>query len=274
MKAPESARSGPIRLPAVAGSFYPDNPGRLERLVDDLLADAEAPLGPVPKALIAPHAGYVYSGPIAASAFVQLPPRGNVRRVVLLGPSHFVPFEGLALSPAAGFATPLGTVPVDAEAVRQVQTLPQVRVSEAAHSREHSLEVELPFLQRRLGQFSIVPLVVGQATDEEVGQVIERLWGGPETVFVISSDLSHYYDYQTACELDRQTADAIEALRPQDIGEEQACGRIPIRGLLWAAARRGLTATTLDLRNSGDTAGPRDRVVGYGAFAFTERRER
>lgn len=271
MKASERAGSKPVRLPAVAGSFYPDNAARLERLVDELLSTAQAPVGPPPKALIAPHAGYIYSGPIAASAFVQLPRRGSVRRVVLLGPSHFVPFEGLALSPAASFATPLGTVPVDTEAVGQVQALPQVRVLEAAHSREHSLEVELPWLQRWLGEFAIVPLVVGQAADQEVGQLIERLWGGPETVFVISSDLSHYYDYQTACELDRQTARAIEALRPEDIGEEQACGRIPIRGLLWAAARRGLTAKTLDLRNSGDTAGPRHQVVGYGAFAFTER---
>jgi AmmeMemoRadiSam system protein B len=270
MKPSELSAAKPVRLPAVAGTFYPDSAPRLERMVEDLLARPQAPVGPAPKALIAPHAGYIYSGPIAASAFVQLPRQGVVRRVVLLGPSHFVPFEGLALSPARAFATPLGTVPVDTTAVHLLQALPQVRMLEAAHSREHSLEVELPFLQRWLGDFTIVPLVVGHATDEEVGQVIERLWGGPETVFVISSDLSHYYDYETACALDRQTARAIEALRGQDIGEEQACGRIPIRGLLWVAARRGLKAKTLDLRNSGDTAGPRDRVVGYGAFAFTE----
>jgi MEMO1 family protein len=258
-----------VRPPAVAGTFYPDSGLRLSSLVDDLLQTAQAPAGPVPKALIAPHAGYVFSGPIAASAFVQLPEHGSVRRIVLLGPSHFVPFDGLALSPCAQFLTPLGTVPVDQEAVGQIKSLPQVRVFEAAHSREHSLEVELPFLQRRLGEFQLVPLVVGDASDAEVGEVLDRLWGGPETLFVISSDLSHYYDYDTARGLDSETAQAIEELRPEEIGAGSACGRIPIRGLLWAAGKRGLVARTLDLRNSGDTAGSRDRVVGYGAFAFT-----
>jgi hypothetical protein len=243
----------------------------LRAQVDELLQAAQAPAGPVPKALIAPHAGYLYSGPVAASAFVQLPPTAGIRRVVLLGPSHFVPFEGLALGPWTAFATPLGAVPVDAAAVEQIRALPQVRVLAAAHAREHGLEVELPFLQHRLEGFSLVPLVVGHATDQEVGEVIDLLWGGPETVFLISSDLSHYYDYHTAQELDRDTARAIEGFRAEDLGANRACGRIPIRGLLRAARKRGLQAETLDLRNSGDTAGPRDRVVGYGAFAFTHR---
>ncbi len=257
-----------VRRPAVAGTFYPQGASQLKRMVDDLLETANPQPGPPPKALIAPHAGYVYSGPIAASAFVQVRPLTSIRRVVLLGPSHFVALRGLALSPDTAFATPLGIVPIDQPAADQARTLPQVRVSESAHSHEHSLEVELPFLQHVLGAFSLVPLVVGDATDEEVGQVIDLLWGGPETLLVISSDLSHYLDYESARELDGLTARAIEGLRSEDIGTDQACGRIPIRGLLWAARRRGFTAKTLDLRNSGDTAGPRDRVVGYGAFAL------
>ena len=257
-----------VRHPAVAGAFYPQGAPQLQRMVDDLLATARAQPAATPKALIAPHAGYIYSGPIAASAFVQVKSPATIRRVVLLGPSHFVPLQGLALSPDTAFATPLGIVPVDQPAANQLQALPQVRVSESAHRREHSLEVELPFLQQVLGAFTLVPLAVGDATDEEMGQVIDLLWGGPETLFVISSDLSHYLDYPSARQLDSETASAIEALRPEDIGTNQACGRVPIRGLLWAARQRRLAATTLDLRNSGDTAGPRDRVVGYGAFAF------
>jgi hypothetical protein len=262
----DEARS--VRQPAVAGAFYPQGATQLKRMVDDLLETARAQPAGTPKALIAPHAGYVYSGPIAASAFVQVKHPTSIRRVVLLGPSHFVPLRGLALSPDTAFATPLGVVPVDQSAADQVQALPQVRVSESAHFREHSLEVELPFLQQVLGAFTLVPFVVGDATDEEVGQVVDLLWGGPETLFVISSDLSHYLDYQSARQLDGQTACAIEGLRLEDIGVDQACGRVPIRGLLWAARTRGFTAKTLDLRNSGDTAGPRDRVVGYGAFAL------
>jgi hypothetical protein len=259
-----------VRPAAVAGSFYPGNPARLRQTVEDLLAQAPVATGSAPKALIAPHAGYPFSGPIAASAFAPLDRASGVRRVVLLGPSHHLAYRGLALPDAGGFETPLGLVPVDAEGVQTISALPQVRELDAAHEREHSLEVELPFLQRALGAFTLVPLVVGDASDEEVGAVVDLLWGGPETLFVISSDLSHYYDYATAQALDRRTARAIEQLRPQDIGAEQACGRVPIRGWLWAAGKRGLRAVTADLRNSGDTAGPRDRVVGYGAFLFTD----
>lgn len=270
MKLGRSESGESVREPAVAGTFYPASAAQLSRMVEDLLESAAAQPGDAaPKAIIAPHAGYVYSGPIAASAFVQLPPKSDIQRVVLLGPSHFVPVPGLALSPDDSFATPFGTVPVDTDAVARLQSLPQVQVSACAHAREHSLEVELPFLQQRLGTFSLVPLVVGDATDEAVGEVIDLLWDGPETLFVISSDLSHYLDYRSAQALDGRTARAIEGLCAEDIGTDQACGRIPIRGLLWAARKRGLSATTIDLRNSGDTAGSRDRVVGYGAFVFT-----
>jgi hypothetical protein len=156
--------------------------------------------------------------------------------------------------------------------MQRLGALPQVRVREEAHEWEHSLEVELPFLQLVLGEFRVVPLVTGDASDEEIGEVVELLWGDTETVFVISSDLSHYYEYETARQMDRETADAIEALRPSDIGSDQACGRVAIRGLLWAAKRRQLRSRTIDLRNSGDTAGSKDQVVGYGAFGFTETR--
>ena len=257
-----------VREPAVAGRFYPGHPGQLTRTVVDFLDVAKPSLPTVPKALIAPHAGYPYSGPIAASAFVHLPRNATIRRVVLLGPSHHVGFQGIALTGASGFATPLGVVPVDREAMTTLATFPQARVIEDAHAWEHSLEVELPFLQLLLDDFTVVPLVTGDASDEEIAQVIEALWSGPETVFVISSDLSHYHDYDTARGLDRRTADAIEHLDPVHIGTEQACGRVAIRGLLRAAQHRGLQPTTIDLRNSGDTAGTRDRVVGYGAFGF------
>jgi hypothetical protein len=267
----ETIQAGKVRPAAVAGRFYPDDPAELRELVNGLLAQVPPATGPGPKALIAPHAGYLYSGPIAASAYAQLIPASDqIERVVLLGPSHYVAVEGLATSSADGFATPLGVVPVDVEAVRQVRALSQVRESDEAHEYEHSLEVQLPFLQTVLGAFALVPLAVGEATAEEVSQVLEALWGGPETRVVISSDLSHYYDFQTAKRLDSATAKAIEALKPNGVSEERACGRTPIRGLLEAARRHGLHARTVDLRNSGDTAGPRDKVVGYGAFVFEQ----
>ncbi len=259
------------RPPAVAGQFYPGDSAELRRMVEEFLREAKPSALPAPKAVIAPHAGYVYSGPIAASAYARFTPdRDLIKRVVLLGPSHRVPFRGLAASSAESFATPLGTVPVDAEAIQTIMSLTQVAVLNGAHTHEHSLEVHLPFLQVVLADFKIVPLVVGDATDEQIGEVINALWGGAETRFVISSDLSHYYDYATARRLDSATARAIEALRPEDIGDEQACGRLPIRGLLCAARRHDLRVHTLDLRNSGDTAGPRDQVVGYGAWALEE----
>jgi AmmeMemoRadiSam system protein B len=256
----------------VAGQFYPDDPAELRDMVEGFLREAkvEQPLA-TPKAIIAPHAGYIYSGPIAASAYARLgAARDTVKRVVLLGPSHRVPFRGLAASSAEAFATPLGPVPVDAEGVRELLSLSQVAVLDQAHAYEHSLEVHLPFLQVVLADFKIVPLVVGDASDEEVAEVIEALWGGDETRFVISSDLSHYLDYTTAQKLDQATARAIESLKPQNVGVEQACGRIPVRGLLHAARRHGLRVRTADLRNSGDTAGPRHQVVGYGAWTFEE----
>ena len=257
-----------VRPPAVAGTFYPDDAPELDAVVGRYLDAVEA-AGPAPKALIAPHAGYIYSGAVAASAYARrTAARDEIERVVLVGPAHRVPFHGLAVSAATAFATPLGPVPVDADAVQSLRALPQVILLDEAHRLEHSLEVQLPFLQRLLDDFSIVPLVVGNASTEEVAEVLEAVWGGRETVVVISSDLSHYLDYDSARRLDAATCRAIEQLRPEDIAPEQACGGNPIKGLLSVARARGMSVTTLDLRNSGDTAGPRHQVVGYGAWVF------
>ena len=234
--------SANIRPPAVAGQFYPDNPAELRRRIENFLREPDAPTGSSPKAVIAPHAGYIYSGPIAASAYAQLAPsRDSIKRVVLLGPSHFVSFDGLAATGAAAFSTPLGTVPVDTAAVRDIcSRLPQVSVRDDAHAEEHALEVQLPFLQVVLADFKIVPLLVGEASDDEVAAVIEALWDGDETRIVISSDLSHYHDYATAQQTDAETARAIESLDWKKLDDNRACGCRPICGLLNAAKERGL----------------------------------
>jgi len=267
----EGLKMGFIRSPAVAGQFYPGDSKQLSSMVERYLDEAGPPAGPPPKALIAPHAGYVYSGPIAASAYNLLRPvRGQIERVILLGPCHRVPVRGLALSGADAFETPLGNVSVDKAACETALAFSQVEVFDATHELEHSLEVHLPFLQIVLGDFQVMPMVVGEAAPDSVAEVLEALWGGPETLIVISSDLSHYLDYDSARKIDGQTCQAIEALDPSKIAREGACGRFPVGGLLAVARKRGLTVTTLDLRNSGDTAGPRDRVVGYGSWAFAE----
>lgn len=255
------------RQPAVAGSFYPADSQTLGAMVDDMLREAETGL-PAPRALIVPHAGYVYSGPVAASGYACLLNRDNpINRVILLGPAHRVPFQGLAMSSAAEFATPLGSIPLDQKLMRELEALPQVRYMDAAHELEHSLEVHLPFLQRTLDRFSLVPLVVGDASAADVAGVLELAWSGPETLVVVSSDLSHYHSYETANRMDRETSAFIEALDYQAIDHNHACGRTPVAGLLLFAKHHDMHVTTLDLRNSGDTAGPKDRVVGYGTYA-------
>ncbi|MCX7627380.1 MAG: AmmeMemoRadiSam system protein B [Methylophilaceae bacterium] len=257
-----------VRPAAVAGLFYPGEAATLSRAIHAMLSRAAGP-ALHPKALIAPHAGYVYSGPVAASAYALLKPYADaIRRVVLLGPTHRVAVRGLALPGADAFDTPLGRVDVDLDAVRRIADLPQVTVSPQAHALEHSLEVHLPFLQSVLTDFKLLPLAVGLASAEEVAEVLEPLWGGEETLIVVSSDLSHYLPYEVAQRVDAATAEAILHGRP--VSHEQACGGTPVNGLLLAARRHGLTPHLLDLRNSGDTAGPRDQVVGYAAFAFTE----
>jgi hypothetical protein len=266
-----SSRMNFIRPAAVAGRFYPGDPGELHAMVEGLLAEATSPANRAPKAIIAPHAGYIYSGPVAASAYACLKPvRDAVRRVVLIGPAHFVSFRGIALPEASAFQTPLGRVELDPEAAGRLKALPTVCVSDDPHRMEHSLEVHLPFLQEVLAQFKIVPLLVGQASGTDVQEVLSLLWGGRETLIVVSSDLSHYLDSASARKIDRATADAIERCDPSGVGQDQACGRLPILGLLQLATEKKLKASTLDLRNSGDTGGPRSQVVGYGAFAFFE----
>jgi len=261
-----------VREPAVAGMFYPASSRELSQSLAQMLGAAahDAPERTVPKALIAPHAGYVYSGPIAASVYALLAPaRSTITRVVLLGPTHRVAVRGLALPGCEVFATPLGPVEIDRAAVEALRKLPQVKVSAQAHALEHSLEVHVPFLQAVLERFALVPLAVGQASAQEVAQVLEALWGGPETLIVVSSDLSHYLPYGDAQAVDRATAKAILALSTE-LSHEQACGATPVTGLTQVARRRGLKPELIDLRNSGDTAGDKNRVVGYGSFAFYE----
>jgi len=258
-----------IKHPAVAGMFYPADPLSLQREIEQFLTEAHPALTTPPKAVVVPHAGYIYSGPIAASAYASLrAARERIERVLILAPAHRVPFQGLAFCSAERFETPLGLIPVDREAIDRIRALPQLQENDFAFRDEHSIEVQLPFLQRVLETFSIVPLLVGDASDLQVAEVLEQLWGGDETLIVISSDLSHYLEYDDAIRMDRETTRAIEAMQPEAIGYHHACGRTPLRGLLRVARAHGLKPTTLDLRNSGDTAGSHDRVVGYGAYVF------
>jgi len=257
-----------VRSPAVAGMFYPADPLQLARDVQGFLDEAP-PQALIPKALIVPRAGYIYSGAVAASAYATLKNIApHIRRVVLLGPTHRVAVRGLALPDAEAFDTPLGRVRLDMAAMRAIAHLPQVIINGEAHAQEHSLEVQLPFLQSLLPDFTLLPLAVGSASAAEVAEVLEAVWGGDETLIVISSDLSHYLPYAAAQDIDGKTADDILRLR-QPFNHEQACGATPINGLILAAQKHHLKPTLLDLRNSGDTAGSKGKVVGYAAFAFT-----
>ena len=257
-----------IRPAAVSGFFYPAEAEELRTMVNQLMNKATA-TGVAPKALIAPHAGYIYSGLTAAIAYANLQAIGDkITRIILLGPAHRVYVKGLALCSAEYFATPLGNIAIDQDAVKSLKKLPQVVKSDAAHQQEHSLEVHLPFLQLLLTNFTLVPLVVGEATPQEVAEALELFWGDPNTMIIISSDLSHYHDYETAKKIDAITTKAIENLEFEKIGSQQACGCMPVRGMLQLARNKKLSVTTLDVRNSGDTAGTKDRVVGYGAWSF------
>ena len=257
-----------IRKPAVAGQFYSGNAEELSTTVATLLDEAQQKDTPAPKALIVPHAGYRYSGPVAASAYARLQPyRSQYRRVILLGPAHRTPVRGLALSSADVYRMPMGDVPLDQTAIADLD-IPGVQIFDAAHQDEHSLEVHLPFLQTVLGDFSVVPIVVGDASKELVSRVLDELWGGSETLIVISSDLSHYLKYDEARAIDAVTCQAIESFDAGQINHDMACGATPVAGLLIAAQQRGMKVTTLDLRNSADTAGDAALVVGYGAWMF------
>ena len=267
-----------VRPPVVAGLFYPDDPSALDAMVRADLAGADDRLWagsatgaarPAPHAIVAPHAGFVYSGPIAASAYAHIASgRDTIERVVLLGPAHRVPVRGMAVPTVDGFATPLGVVPLDVAVLRQLAERPDVVADDRAHADEHSIEAHLPFLQVVLREeWSLVPIVVGRAAPDAVADVLDLLWGGPETLVVVSTDLSHFHDHATAQALDAVTAAAVVARRWRDVEPDRACGAHPLCGLLVEAERRDLPVQLLDLRNSGDTAGDRQRVVGYGAFA-------
>ena len=259
-----------VRPAAVAGMFYPGDPRSLAAEVDDLLGGAGQPVARLgyPKALVVPHAGYIYSGAVAARAYDELATaRGSVQRVLLLGPTHRVAVKGLAIPSSGAFATPLGTVRIDASALAAVRDLPQVVVSDAAHAMEHSLEVQLPFLQKVLGDFALAPFAVGMASVREVAEVLERLWGGAETLIVISTDLSHYHSYEQARAIDRATITRIAGFAT-DLDHEEACGATPLNGLLFASKQKNLSLKLLFACNSGDTAGGKGQVVGYSAFGL------
>ena len=258
-----------IRQPAVAGMFYPADKQSLKDDIQQYLNQAHVEQKTTPKAIVVPHAGYIYSGPVAASAYKQIIPlKDKINRVVLLGPSHRVAFSGLAVPESDVFNTPLGNIPIDQKGIQLLAGMSQVIASDQAHREEHSLEVQLPFLQEILGEFSLIPLVVGEADRFEVAEVIDKLWGDEHTLIVISTDLSHFHEYNEAKQLDRATSDAIVNLKPDLIGYEDACGRNGLKGMMTAAEEKNLSVELLDLRNSGDTAGDKNRVVGYGAYVF------
>ncbi len=259
-----------IRPPAVAGLFYPAEPDELRAMIAGCFRAASVHAREVdgrPKALIVPHAGYVYSGPVAASAYATLGDGHGIRRVVVLGPVHRVPVRGLALPEADAFATPFGVVPLDRDAMERLAARSDVVSSDLVHAQEHSIEVQLPFLQTILDDFTLVPLAVGDCPPASVAGAIETVWGGPETLIVVSSDLSHYLDYESARVIDERTAAEILS-QAGPLTHEEACGATPINGLIEAAPRHGLVPRLVTLANSGDTAGDRSRVVGYGGFAF------
>ncbi len=257
------------RAPACDSRFYPSERAALQESVDSYVDESPPELGGRPEAVIAPHAGYVYSGMVAGRAYgAAAPIAESVERVVLIGPSHFTRFEGLASSRASAFETPLGMTPLDRETIDELASRDVIHVAEEPHRDEHSLETHLPFIQTLFGEVELVPVVTGEAPDEAVADLIEETWNDRETFVAVSSDLSHHLDYETARDVDRTTCEAIESLEPDDIGRRDACGRLAIRGLLLAADRRELSVETLDLQNSGDTAGGRDEVVGYGAWVL------
>lgn len=270
------------RPAAVAGRFYPGDAAELQQTVDALLAEAakevaagqaelEVPTTPNLKAMISPHAGYAYSGAIAATGYAWLKAIAErIKRVVLVGPAHYVGFEGIATVGVDAMATPLGNVMVDRTMVDAALELPFVSVHDEAHAPEHGLEVHLPFLQRVLGEFTVAPFIFSRTDGQHVGELLEKLWGGPETLILVSSDLSHFFNYDDARELDQAACEAIEQFDADSLREEQACGRLAIQGLLNIAPSHHLNVKTLDLRNSGDTAGSKDRVVGYGSWVFEE----
>lgn len=260
------------RPPAVAGTFYPMDKNELTEHINNYLSHTKksTQLNTFPKALIVPHAGYIYSGAVAASGYALLKNATHIKRVILLGPAHHVPFDNIALPTVTHFETPLGKIPIDIQAIKELSSLENVTLLDLPHMEEHSLEVQLPFLQTVLKDFSLIPAVIGHTSPEIVASFLEKAWGGKETLIVISSDLSHYLDYNTCNKIDQETIKAIEKLDPYFITGERACGYIGLNSLLLIAKEKELSVQTIDVRNSGDITGEKERVVGYGAWAFFE----
>lgn len=257
-----------IRHAAVAGTFYADNPSQLKADIQHYLSQVTPAISKIPKAIIAPHAGYIYSGPVAASAYTLLMGAAEkIKQVVLLGPSHRVALNGIATPDADFFETPLGKIKINLDLCHKLESLDFVFPSRQAHEQEHSLEVHLPFLQTVLNDFELIPLVVGDCSQDNVATLLDMIWGDEKTLIVVSTDLSHFHNYQVASRLDHQTSLAIQQLQPENISYDNACGRNPLNGLLAFARSKKLRVDLLDLRNSGDTAGDKSRVVGYGAYA-------
>lgn len=256
-----------VRPPAVAGSFYPAASKQLKAEIDTLFAQAKLPPTSNLAGVIAPHAGYMYSGPVAASAFAPVK-AAAFRRVLLIGPPHYVPVGGVAAPSSTAFATPFGEIPIDRDAIAALVQAGLVGIDDRAHAPEHALEVELPFLQALLGRFTLIPLLVGEAAPEQTAAIIDAVLDD-RTILVVSTDLSHYLDYATAQARDLATAQAIEELEFDRLGPYDACGYAALNGALCGARRRNWRIERLDLRNSGDTSGDRSRVVGYGAWAFS-----
>ena len=250
----------------VAGLFYPAEPKELREMIEVFISNAKVAQN-LTRAIIAPHAGYVYSGPIAGSAYRALySSKETIKNVVIMSPSHNISFDGVATHSADSFSTPLGDLHVNKEIKETISNLPFVKELDNAFIREHALEVHLPFIQHTLPQAKIVPLIVGHTYPEEIQMLLETLWPDPTNAFVISSDLSHFLSYVQAQKIDSLTAKQIEKLLYKEIHHEQCCGFFPLRGLLKFAKEHGLKITALDLRNSADTAGDKGRVVGYGSF--------
>lgn len=257
-----------IRLPAVAGVFYPSDAAVLREDITRYLNAVPDLPAERPKAIVSPHAGFMYSGPVAAFAYAAVRPYApDIRRVVLLAPAHRFPFRGLAVPSVDIFRTPAGDVRIDTALIEKLLENDTVNVLDVAFDNEHAIEVQLPFLQQVMADFSLAPILVGDAQDEDVAGVVDAIWGGEETLVVISSDLSHYLDYESARQRDDRTRMAIEGMAPEQLSSHDACGFLPLRGLLKVARRKGLRMETLDMRNSGDTAGSREQVVGYGSYA-------
>ncbi|MCH9769588.1 MAG: AmmeMemoRadiSam system protein B, partial [Gammaproteobacteria bacterium] len=255
----------------VAGMFYPAEVRVLKQIIADCLSKANTDNTTLPKVIIAPHAGYIYSGEIAANAYSILKTHADsIKRVVLLGPAHRMAFRGIAVHPADDFATPLGQVTLDTEFIKHLAVLPDVELLKRPFHNEHCLEVQLPFLQTLLTDFKIIPVIVGDSSPENVARLLNKVWGDASTLIVISTDMSHYHPYNDANKIDKATAQAIVDLNLDLVQPDKACGSRPLKGLLKVAKHRQMQCNLLDLRNSGDTQGDKSRVVGYAAYHVFE----